>query len=374
MQTLRTSAELGLGETLQATDNPVVTSCSSGEAAADHQTSGGDVESGGGASSSAAPRGLLSDAVEDPTSPPPSASGLDALTAAPAHPGPIERMWLKTGASATCEAAAAKCSVLASQLWAHRNARLACAAAGALLALLVIWFHFLADWRRLTALLGMALFLMCCAVEVTLPSKSPGVDAGVRVRAGLSWSRAASSLSLQLLFGVLIVYTPMFSVFAFLGDQVNDMLAYSQAGANFAWTGDSALGPFVNVPQTHYAAMNISRWEMDGHGNPRKQAPVAVLSPATVEGAAGADTVMAPLQGGFALNVLPSIIFFSALVEFANHIGVLPICMRFFAAIFCSFTRCSAPEAIASAANVFVGMTNAPLLIKPFVRTSTYST
>eukprot|EP01047_Picozoa_sp_COSAG01_P105370 COSAG01_NODE_34594_length_544_cov_0.688341_1_plen_116_part_10 len=116
MQTLRTSAELGLGETLQATDNPVVTSCSSGEAAADHQTNSGGVERGRGASPRAPPRGLLSDAVEDrdPTSPPPSASGLDALTAAPAHPGPIERMWLKTGAGATCEAAAAKCSVLAS--------------------------------------------------------------------------------------------------------------------------------------------------------------------------------------------------------------------------------------------------------------------
>ena len=87
------------------------------------------MESGDGASSSAAPCGLLSDAVEDPTSPPPSASGLDALTAAPAHPGPIERMWLKSGAGAACEAAAANCSVFASQLWAHRNARLACAAA-----------------------------------------------------------------------------------------------------------------------------------------------------------------------------------------------------------------------------------------------------
>jgi nucleoside permease NupC len=71
-----------------------------------------------------------------------------------------------------------------------------------------------------------------------------------------------------------------------------------------------------------------------------------------------------PLRFNFAMAVLPSIIFFSALVELVNHIGLLGICMRAFALIFCTFTRCTAPEAIAAAANVSVqlALLNSPAL------------
>ena len=51
-----------------------------------------------------------------------------------------------------------------------------------------------------------------------------------------------------------------------------------------------------------------------------------------------------------------------------NHIDVLPFFMKVFANIFCFFTGCNVPEGVSAAANVFVGMTNAPLLIKPFMQ------
>lgn len=363
----------GLVDPLQATDNPVGSQYGRPAAQTTADVESGPVGSSPHGSFVGAPEGDVPPSAEqytpmpglDPVHAAPN-SGSDTVEAVPESPGFIERLWLQSGASAAWQAATTWVHTRASQLWARRETRAACVVVGLLAALLLFFFHFLADIRRLTALLGMAIFLAFCAVELTLPSKSAGIGASVRVRAGISWPRAVSSLSLQLLFGVLIVYTPMFSVFAFLGEQVNHMLAYSQAGANFAWTGDSALGPFVNIPQGRYSSVNVSSWAMDGHGNPVKQGDVTVLSATKAE----SQDSMAPLVGGFALNVLPSIIFFSALVEFANHIGVLPVCMRFFAVIFCSFTRCSAPEAIASAANVFVGMTNAPLLIKPFVRSS----
>ena len=79
------------------------------------------------------------------------------------------------------------------------------------------------------------------------------------------------------------------------------------------------------------------------------------------------------MNGNFAIGVLPSIIFFSALVEVANHLGLLPLVMRLFASVFGGFCRCTPPEAVSAAANVFVGMTNAPLLIKPFVKVATAS-
>ena len=85
------------------------------------------------------------------------------------------------------------------------------------------------------------------------------------------------------------------------------------------------------------------------------------------------DMDVRAMGGNFAIGVLPSIIFFSALVEVANHLGLLPMLMRFFASIFCFFCRCTPPEAVSAAANVFVGMTNAPLLIKPFVKVATHS-
>ena len=52
------------------------------------------------------------------------------------------------------------------ELWRKRAVRLACAAVATVLALLVICLHFLADYRRMVAMMGMAGFLGICATDL----------------------------------------------------------------------------------------------------------------------------------------------------------------------------------------------------------------
>lgn len=69
----------------------------------------------------------------------------------------------------------------------------------------------------------------------------------------------------------------------------------------------------------------------------------------------------------FAFKVLPVIIYFAALMAVLYHLGVMP---RIVAALAWCLQRTlgvSGPEALAMAANVFVGQTEAPLCIKPYL-------
>ncbi|TAG29432.1 MAG: Na+ dependent nucleoside transporter [Verrucomicrobia bacterium] len=69
----------------------------------------------------------------------------------------------------------------------------------------------------------------------------------------------------------------------------------------------------------------------------------------------------------FAISVLPSIIFFSALTTLLYRLGVLQVVVKGFAWIMAKTLRLSGPETLNASANVFVGQTEAPLLIKPFL-------
>lgn len=79
------------------------------------------------------------------------------------------------------------------------------------------------------------------------------------------------------------------------------------------------------------------------------------------------------LLGTFAFGVLPTVIFFSSLMSILYHIGImqrlvgaLAWCMRF-------TLGTSGVETLASAANVFVGHTEAPLVVRPYLATMTRS-
>ena len=73
-----------------------------------------------------------------------------------------------------------------------------------------------------------------------------------------------------------------------------------------------------------------------------------------------------------ALNVLPTIIFFSTLT-IAYHLGLMQGIVRAFAWTMQRTMRTSGAETLAAAANIFVGQTEAPLVVKPFVGTMTRS-
>lgn len=74
-----------------------------------------------------------------------------------------------------------------------------------------------------------------------------------------------------------------------------------------------------------------------------------------------------------AVQVLPTIIFIGALMSVLYHIGIMQKVTHFFAVIMQKTMKTSGAETLAGAANIFVGQTEAPLVIKPFVPTMTRS-
>jgi CNT family concentrative nucleoside transporter len=77
--------------------------------------------------------------------------------------------------------------------------------------------------------------------------------------------------------------------------------------------------------------------------------------------------------GYFAFFVLPTIIFFSCLTAIAYHSGVMQYVIQGLAWIMSKTMGCSGAETLCTAANIFVGQAEAPLMIRPFVALSTNS-
>ena len=75
----------------------------------------------------------------------------------------------------------------------------------------------------------------------------------------------------------------------------------------------------------------------------------------------------------FAFRVLPSIIFFSAISSILFYIGILPLVIRGFAWVMNKIMRISGAESFAVAANIFVGQTEAPLMVRPYIGKMTQS-
>jgi len=75
----------------------------------------------------------------------------------------------------------------------------------------------------------------------------------------------------------------------------------------------------------------------------------------------------------FAFDVLPSIVFFSALMAVLYHLGVMQVVIRGLSWLMQRTLRTSGAETLSTAANIFVGQTEAPLLVRPFVGEMTKS-
>ena len=69
----------------------------------------------------------------------------------------------------------------------------------------------------------------------------------------------------------------------------------------------------------------------------------------------------------FAFQVLPTIIFFSALSAILYYFGILQKVVYWMAWVMKKTMRLSGPESLAAAANVFIGQTEAPLIVKPYL-------
>ena len=133
-------------------------------------------------------------------------------------------------------------------------------------------------------------------------------------------------LSLQFLFGVFILKTPFGKpLFGFFDKVITRLISFSDAGSDFLF---KSLIPGVGY---HEAMVN------------------------------------------FAFRALPTIIFFSSLMTVLYHFGVIQFIVKWIARIMQKTMGTSGSETLSVAANIFVGQTEAPLMIRPFIRTMTQS-
>jgi concentrative nucleoside transporter, CNT family len=162
-------------------------------------------------------------------------------------------------------------------------------------------------------------------------------------RAAVRWRIVAWGVGLQVAFAVLILLTrPGREVFEALNNVFVALLGYTNEGAGFL---------FGNLVRP-----NVPVGPSDG--------PFGVVTSAETWANTGAL---------FAFSVLPTIIFFSSLMTLLYYLGVMQIFVKAFAWVMQRTMGVSGAESLSAAGNIFVGQTEAPLLVKPYVRTMTNS-
>jgi len=75
----------------------------------------------------------------------------------------------------------------------------------------------------------------------------------------------------------------------------------------------------------------------------------------------------------FAVNVLPVIVFFSALIAVLYYLGVMSVVINFIGGGLQKLLGTSRAESLSATANIFVGQTEAPLVVRPFIKSMTKS-
>ncbi len=75
----------------------------------------------------------------------------------------------------------------------------------------------------------------------------------------------------------------------------------------------------------------------------------------------------------FAFQVLPTIIFFASLMSLLYYLGIMQHIVQAMAWLFAKIMGTSGAESLSCTANIFVGQTEAPLMIKPFIKNMTQS-
>ena len=154
-------------------------------------------------------------------------------------------------------------------------------------------------------------------------------------------------LLLQLVFAVIILKTgPGQAVFFYAKAVITKLLSFTDVGAEFLFG-------------------NLYRGD-----------------PGVVEGLGGGGPyqIWDPGSGSFinigisfAMHVLPTIIFFASLMSILYHIGVMQKLVQGVAWVMAKFLGTSGAESLSVASNIFVGQTEAPLVIRPFVAKMTQS-
>lgn len=104
------------------------------------------------------------------------------------------------------------------------------------------------------------------------------------------------------------------------------------------------------------------------------------ITDAIAAGKNGVDFLFGPLSADgtsigfvFALRVLPMIIFFSSLIAVLYHLGIMQWVIRLLGGGLRKMLGTSRAVSLSAAANIFVGQTEAPLVVKPYIARMTSS-
>jgi len=165
--------------------------------------------------------------------------------------------------------------------------------------------------QRLTGIFGLALIL---GIGVALS----------RNRRAISWRVVAWGVGLQLGFAIFVLLVPLgHDLFNALGEAVKKILNFSYVGSEFV---------FGEIGKQH-SSLGIV----------------------------------------FAFQVLPAIIFVSALFAILYYLGVMQLVVKAFAIMMNKVMGASGAESLNVAASIFMGQTEAPLTIRPFLPRMTQS-
>lgn len=141
-------------------------------------------------------------------------------------------------------------------------------------------------------------------------------------RTAIKWRTVAGAFALQLGLGAFVLMVPWGqALLSSMTDGVNNLLGYGNAGIDFLFGGLTGEGAgFV-----------------------------------------------------FALKVLPIIVFFAALIAVLYHVGIMKWVIRIIGGALQRILGTSKAESMSATANIFVGQTEAPLVVKPYIAGMTQS-
>ncbi len=159
-------------------------------------------------------------------------------------------------------------------------------------------------------------------------------------RKAIDWRLVLGGLGLQLVLAILILKVPfVYAMFDWIADCFVALLKFTDAGASFVF-GSWPDEAFISIPDD----------SVDPPG--KKYFNLGFM---------------------FAFKVLPTIVFFAAFSAILYYFGILQKIIYVFAKLMSKVMRLSGAESLAAAANVFIGQTEAPLVIKPYLEKMTKS-
>jgi len=162
-------------------------------------------------------------------------------------------------------------------------------------------------------------------------------------RRAINWRLVLTGLGLQAVFGIIVLKTSVGrAIFQRIGDAITGLLGFQEQGARFV---------FGNLVQSNV--------------------PVGLPGPGgQLDTTAG---LLANTGAFFAFNVLPTIIFFSSLMAVLYYLGIMQWVVKGLAWGMQKTLGTSGAETLSASGNIFLGQTEAPMLVRPFIKALTTS-